>query len=143
MGATFQSILEFLPASELFPESIGILAGVEFGTPTRDGHCVNIGICRVTTDIAAIKQKIANPRCRFAIAHIIADNHSHLRFFFPKANILPCTERAIFSPCYFPVPHDYTLPEDLLAQLPRNAPNRIPAGKYYIRKVESGYWVEF
>jgi hypothetical protein len=143
MGATFQSITSYLSFPSLSPDSAVIVAGVEFGTPTRDGQCINIGICRVTTDLAMTNRQVSNRRCRFAKAWIVINTESHIKFFFPKANMLPCTERAVFAPGYFPVPLDYVFPADLRAQLPASAPERICAGKYRIQKTAEGYWVEF
>lgn len=119
-----------------------VVAGVEFGTLTQDGRCVNFGICKVTTDQAMVSA-VGKSRCRAAKALIALAADARLQFYFPKADMLPCTARAIFASGYFPVPADFILPADLRAQLPSNAPLRIAAGKYLIAKTTSGYWVKF
>lgn len=119
-----------------------VVAGVEFGTLTQDGRCVNFGICKVTTDQAKM-DAFRKSRCRAARALIALDTAARLQFYFPAADMLPCTARAIFASGYFPVPSDFILPADLCAQLPSNAPLRIAAGKYLICKTTSGYWVKF
>ncbi|MGI9159439.1 MAG: hypothetical protein ACR2K1_06775 [Saprospiraceae bacterium] len=119
-----------------------VMAGVEFGTLTQDGRCVNFGICKVTTDQANIVA-FQKSRCRAARALIALDADARLQFYFPAADMLPCTARAIFAAGYFPVPSDFVLPAELRAQLPQNAPLRIAAGKYLIIKTTSGYRVQF
>jgi hypothetical protein len=119
-----------------------VVAGVEFGTLTQDGRCVNFGICKVTTDQANMAA-FRKSRCRAARALIALDTDARLQFFFPAADMLPCTARAIFVAGYFPVPSDFVLPAELRAQLPRHAPARIAAGKYLIVRTTSGYQVQF
>jgi hypothetical protein len=121
----------------------GITAGVEFGTLNPNGRCVNFGICKITTDQAVVGLPGKKVRCLSAKAHIILNDRASLQFFFPSAEMLPCTRRAVFFMEYFPVPQDFVLPPGLRALLPPNAPELIRAGRYPIRKEERGYWVAF
>ncbi len=142
-GATTQPFNASLAGGQTDPQaSAVVVAGVEFGTLTQDGRCVNFGICKVTTD-QAHTTLFRNSRCRAAKALIALDADARLQFYFPIAEMLPCTARAIFAAGYFPVPSDFILPADLRAQLPQHAPWRIAAGKYLIAKTTSGYWVKF
>lgn len=141
--APTQPIYACLAVDQTDPQaSAVVVAGVEFGTLTQDGRCVNFGICKVTTD-QAHTNAFPKSRCRAARALIALDAEARLQFFFPTADMPPCTARAIFAAGYFPVPSDFILPADVRAQLPNHAPVRIAAGKYLIVKTTSGYWVKF
>ena len=135
-------LLVSLPISP--PVAAGIYAGVEFGTLSRDGHCVNVGICRMTSEeFAALLPAREQRRCRRAVAEVLVDDTGVVSLFFARKAMLPCTERALFKAGYFPMPLGYELPAELLARLPENTRAHIPAGKYRVREERGGYRVRF
>ncbi|MCK6695263.1 MAG: hypothetical protein L6Q97_24575 [Thermoanaerobaculia bacterium] len=122
-----------------------IRANVEFGVLQSNGNCVNIGICRINTthcsEMALKRQK--QRRCPLAEALLSVNPQGRLQVFFPRAGMMPCTERAFFSRPVFPVPVSYYLPESVQSSLPGLDQNIISAGLYPIRRSAEGYWVEF
>lgn len=118
-----------------------ITADIEFGTLNRDGDCVNVGICRMQPNV---KPDLKTPRrCHYALAHLSVGASGHLRMFFPRAGMKPCTARAFFSHWLFPVPLACVVPDALAQGLCGLRQTILPAGAYPIRRVEAGYWVEF
>lgn len=124
---------------------IQLHANVEFGVLQSNGNCVNIGICRINTthftDMALARQK--QRRCPVAEVLLSISDSGRLQAFFPRAGMLPCTERAFFKAPVFPVPVSYFLPETIHDALPGLEQNIIPAGLYPIRRLEEGYYIEF
>jgi len=120
-------------------------ANVEFGVLQSDGECINIGICRITTThYNSFSVERPKPRrCPIAAAKLSRGATGRLRAFFPKAGMLPCTERAFFSQPVFPVPLPYYLPETVRAALPGLREQIIAPGLYPIRQSARGYWIEF
>ena len=120
-------------------------ANVEFGVMQSNGNCVNIGICRINTthctEMASARQK--QRRCPLAEALLSVTTRGRLQVFFPRAGMMPCTERAFFSRPVFPVPVPYFLPESVQNNLPGLEQNIISEGLYPIRRTAEGYWVEF
>ncbi|GEM_PF-1681079 len=122
-----------------------VYANVEFGVLQSDGECVNIGICRITTTHynRFSMERPKSRRCPVAAAELSAGPRGRLHAFFPKAGMLPCTERAFFRQPVFPVPVAYYLPETLQDGLPDLQECVIAAGLYPIRRNAHGYWIEF
>ena len=122
----------------------GIQGGVEFGTLTRDGECLNVGICRMTSEESTIfyfeKQ---SRKCRRAAATFSVHPDGGLQMDFPKAGMLPCTERAVFGQGLFPVPEGYLIPVHLKNQFPGECPEYIPPGAYSIEDLGHSYRVVF
>ena len=120
-------------------------ADVEFGVLQGNGNCVNIGICRINTthhtDMALARKK--QRRCPTAGALLGVSPTGRLQAFFPRAGMLPCTERAFFRGRVFPVPVAYYLPEPVRESLPGLTHTIIPNGLYPIRRSDEGYWIEF
>lgn len=126
-------------------DSVLIRANVEFGVLQSNGNCVNIGICRINTthcaSMATTREK--QRRCPVAEALLSVNAQGRLRIFFPRAGMMPCTERAFFSRPVFPVPVPYFLPESIQNELPGLEQNLISEGLYPIRRSAEGYWIEF
>jgi hypothetical protein len=85
----------------------------------------------------------ANPKCRQANVDIYINKKGDLEMFFPLADMQPCTEELIFSGRWFPLPEKFPLPDKLLRQLGPGASPVIPAGRYPIKKIRSGYIITF
>jgi hypothetical protein len=120
-------------------------ANVEFGVLQSDGECINIGICRITTThYNSFSTERPKPRrCPIVAAKLSRGATGRLLAFFPKADMLPCTERAFFSRPVFAVPLPYYLPETVQEALPGLQGQIIAAGLYPIRRNARGYWIEF
>ncbi|MBK8555745.1 MAG: hypothetical protein IPL65_08230 [Lewinellaceae bacterium] len=124
--------------------SDAVRAGVEFGTMTREGNCVNVGICRMTSEEFSWKaEKESRRQCRKADAQISVRSDGGISILFPKLGMLPCTARAIFKPGYFPVPETYVLPAALRTHLPQHAVTQIDAGKYRVLETPGAFIVHF
>lgn len=124
---------------------VPLRANVEFGVMQSNGNCVNIGICRINTthctDMASARHK--QRRCPLAEALLSVSGRGRLLVFFPRAGMMPCTERAFFSRPVFPVPVPYFLPASVHDNLPGLNQNIISEGLYPVRRTAEGYWVEF
>ena len=144
MGAVSFNQLSACQGQVLVDPTFSLYAGVEFGTMTREGNCVNVGICRMTSEEFAWKElKLSKRQCRRALAQVSVRPDGGLSLFFPKLGMLPCTLRAIFKPGYFPVPQAYSLPAVLREQLPEHAASQIEAGKYRVIETDNGFLVHF
>jgi len=104
------------------------------------------------TGIAVLSASIASPserldksdkKCRQADVEIYLNKAGAIEFCFPFKGILPCTESAVFSSKWFPMPESYYLPDQLLKKLGEGAPAFIPSGRYPIRKNHRGYIITF
>ncbi|MBK9337589.1 MAG: hypothetical protein IPM98_13910 [Lewinellaceae bacterium] len=140
IGVTPFHWMEWAGATDLL-----VHANVEFGVLQSNGDCINIGICRITTthfnDRLAMRAK--RRRCPVAAAELCVSPQGHLQAFFPKAGMLPCTERAFFRMPVFPVPVAYFLPDAVRDRLSGLQQGIIPAGLYPIRRCDEGYWITF
>lgn len=85
----------------------------------------------------------SDKKCRQADVEIYINKAGVLEFCFPFKGILPCTESAVFSSKWFPMPEPYYLPDNLLKRLGKGAPAFIPSGNYPIRKSHRGYIITF
>ncbi|MEZ4921254.1 MAG: hypothetical protein R2792_19285 [Saprospiraceae bacterium] len=143
MGAQFYQgeISPFLVLQERLP---GIQVGVEFGTMNREGNCVNVGICRMTSEESGdyIFGKKAR-RCKRAQAVASVMPSGRFRLQFPKSGMLPCTERAIFKSGGFHLPFDFIIPDGMAFFLPATHRLRLSAGIYPILEDEHQYTILF
>lgn len=130
---TARSDLEQLPARML-------RADIEFGTMSRDGDCVNIGICRVEPNV---RNRSDNRHCPHAEVLLGAGEQGNLRMFFPRNGMKPCTIRAFFSNWLFALPVPFVLHETLVRRIEGLRQSILPAGAYPIRRTENGFWLEF
>lgn len=117
-----------------------VKADIEFGTMNRDGDCVNNGICRIQ---AVRRNRPQARRCHRAGALLCVGREGRLQIFFPRAAMMPCTERAFFAPYLFPVPVAYALPQPLSDRLEGLLQTIIVPGVYPIRRTAAGYQIEF
>jgi hypothetical protein len=134
-----------VPMSDLSNENV-VICGVEFGVPSRDGMCVQVGICRITPEAQAPQAAPTmseKRRCQRATAHAEVTSDGRLRLFFPRAGMLPCTERAIFKNAWFPVPQAYALPGSLMGAFEHHPQPVVPVGKYRIENTANGYSIVF
>jgi hypothetical protein len=135
----------YVPVEQFSTTALPVYGDVQFGVLQSNGNCLNIGICRISTSnypngpLSRSKKR----SCPTAEAELYPSLRGRLLAFFPKAGMLPCTERAFFRQPVFPVPVAYFLPESILTELPELQQNIIPAGLYPIRRSAEGYWVEF
>jgi hypothetical protein len=130
--------------NDLFLTTFGqktITCNVHFGVPGGQGDCAQMGICRVIVDQAPTKEEVR--RCRVTKAQLFLDGDGHWSMFFEKADILPCTERAVFFNKWFPVPVAYRLDDAIAEKLDPEAQTLIAAGKYPISRSEDGYLIRF
>ena len=118
-----------------------ISAEIEFGTVNRYGECVNVGICRLQPNVNSSRP--SHRRCPQALVQLSVNNEGHLRIFFPKKGMMPCTERAFFSHWLFPLPVAFIVPEFAVRGLDNLQQTILPAGTYPIRRTTDGYWIEF
>lgn len=118
---------------------------VEFGNMQSNGDCIGIGVCRITTT-HYFQHRLKKPRqrsCPLAFAQLHVLPNGRMALFFPKAGMLPCTERAFFKQRVFPVSVPYYLPDEIREQLPELQTGILDAGLHPIRPTDSGYWVTF
>lgn len=99
----------------------------------------------LSASIASPSERLdkSDKKCRQADVEIYLNKSGAIEFCFPFKGILPCTESAVFSSKWFPMPEPYYLPEKLLKQLGKGAPAFIPSGRYPIRKNQRGYIITF
>ncbi len=116
------------------------MADVEFGVLNKNGDCINIGICKVNTNI---RFSSAPRRCRHALAQLIVTRSGTLQMRFDRKDLLPCTERAIFKLSVFPVPVAFTIPDAIREALPELSQTVIAPGRYPILSIKEAYLIEF
>jgi hypothetical protein len=122
-----------------------VTCNVVFGTPSPDDDCMNSGICKIV--VAALphpgQSAAVRRRCQQSTAQASIDSDGSFQLFFAKADLKPCTERAIFRNLWFPVPVAYQMPDELLSALGKDNSGVIAAGKYLIERQPTGYIVRF